>query len=84
MAYSKKTWVDGEVITDEALNNIENGIETVDTALENKAGKGEQITSPDATSDASGSTVDPTEFQEVVTLVNELKQKLNSMNGFVE
>ena len=27
MAYSKKTWADSELITKEALNNMESGIE---------------------------------------------------------
>ena len=30
MAYEKTTWVDGMVISAEAMNNIENGIETLD------------------------------------------------------
>lgn len=33
MAYSKKTWRTGELITDTALNNIENGIAANDTAV---------------------------------------------------
>lgn len=30
MAYTKKTWTSGEIITDEALNNIEAGIDAAD------------------------------------------------------
>jgi len=30
MAYEKHTWVNGEIITASKMNNIENGIETVD------------------------------------------------------
>ena len=30
MAYEKTTWVDGMVISAEAMNNIENGIATLD------------------------------------------------------
>ena len=30
MAYTKHTWVDGEIITKEKLNNIENGIENIE------------------------------------------------------
>lgn len=33
MAYEKKIWISDEVITKEALNNIENGIEAVDKAI---------------------------------------------------
>ena len=31
MAYTKHTWIDGEVITKEKLNNLENGLENVET-----------------------------------------------------
>lgn len=37
MAYSKKTWIDDEVITKEALNNIENGIANVEKAIPSNA-----------------------------------------------
>jgi len=36
MAYEKHTWVTGETIDQEKLNNIEDGIESVDIALEGK------------------------------------------------
>ena len=36
MAYNKKTWVSNEVITKEALNNIEDGIATLDNNLNEK------------------------------------------------
>ena len=39
MAYSKKTWVNDEVITKEGLNNIEMGISTNDTAITGLSGK---------------------------------------------
>lgn len=38
MAYNKKTWVSNEVITKEALNNIENGIADLDTIIKNLIG----------------------------------------------
>lgn len=31
MAYAKKTWATGDVITADALNNIENGVANIDT-----------------------------------------------------
>ena len=34
MAYNKKTWIDGEVITEDALNNIENGIQELENQIE--------------------------------------------------
>lgn len=46
------------------------------------AKKGAQISSEDATDDASSATVDPAEFTKVVTLLNEIKTALNTMNGF--
>ena len=33
MSYNKKTWASDEVITKEALNNIEEGIEAIDKAI---------------------------------------------------
>jgi hypothetical protein len=33
MAYTKKTWATGDTITDDLLNNIENGISTIDSSL---------------------------------------------------
>jgi hypothetical protein len=33
MSYNKKTWIPGEIITGEALNNIENGIENLNENL---------------------------------------------------
>lgn len=39
MAYSKKTWVDSEVITKEAMNNIENGIATASAGIPSNATK---------------------------------------------
>lgn len=90
MAYTKHTWSDGETITDALLNNIEAGVEANDkalaskanaSALTSKAAKGGNISAADATSSASGETVDPAEFAAVVTLVNECKRQLNAMNA---
>ena len=39
MAYSKKTWVDNEVITHDALNNIENGVDAADKKDKEQDGK---------------------------------------------
>ena len=41
MAYSKHTWTDGEVITKEKLNNLENGLATVETTPGPKGDKGD-------------------------------------------
>lgn len=42
MAYSKHTWTDGELITKEKLNNLENGLENVETTPGPKGETGEQ------------------------------------------
>lgn len=34
MAYNKRTWINGEVITEDALNNIENGIQELENQIE--------------------------------------------------
>ena len=39
MAYSKKTWVDDEVITKDALNNMESGIDTANKGIPSNASK---------------------------------------------
>lgn len=39
MAYTKKDWANNEVITEEALNNIETGIENVDNENTTQDGK---------------------------------------------
>ena len=39
MAYVKKTWVDEEVISKDALNNIENGIASANSGLPSNATK---------------------------------------------
>ena len=41
MAYSKHTWAQGEVITKEKLNNIENGIANIELTPGPKGEKGE-------------------------------------------
>ena len=33
MAYTKKTWIDNELITTAAMNNIENGIEDLNNKV---------------------------------------------------
>lgn len=81
MAYSKKTWSNGEVITDTALNNIETGIFNNDAAIATKAAKGSNIATADATDSASTETVDVAEFKAVVALVNACKSELNKMNA---
>ena len=42
MAYSKHTWVDGEIIDKDKLNNIENGIEGIELTPGPKGDPGEK------------------------------------------
>lgn len=43
MAYTKKDWKDGEVITEAAMNNIENGVSANDTKNTQQDGKISEI-----------------------------------------
>lgn len=65
MAYSKKTWVDGEVITKEAMNNIENGVATADAGIPVNATKAKAGLVKQATlvPEAAGANVTKAEFK---------------------
>lgn len=58
MAYEKHTWTDGEVITKEKLNNMEDGIADVEKQAgpQGPAGEAAEITSVTATVDANTGT----------------------------
>lgn len=58
MAYEKHTWQDGEVITKEKLNNMEDGIADVEKQAgpQGPAGEAAEITSVTATVDANTGT----------------------------
>lgn len=63
MAYSKKTWVDEEVITKEALNNIENGIANVEKAIPTTASTSKAGTVKQATKVAEAVGANPTKAE---------------------
>lgn len=81
MAYSKKTWTDAELITKEALNNMESGIEAA--ALKTDlAGKAKKVVGA-VTVTATNAVAAPTqaEFNKVVADLNAIKAKLDAMNA---
>lgn len=82
MAYSKKTWTDSEVITKEALNNIEGGIEAA--ALKTDlAGKAIKVAGPLNITAGNAAAAQPTqaEFNKVVADLKAIKAKLDAMNA---
>ena len=82
MAYSKKTWADSELITKEALNNMESGIEAaaLKTDLASKAKKVEGAVTITA---ANAAAAQPTqaEFNKVIVDLKAIKTKLDAMNA---
>lgn len=81
MAYSKKTWADSELITKEALNNMESGIEAA--ALKTDlAAKAKKVAGA-VTITAANAVAAPTqaEFNKVVADLNAIKAKLDAMNA---
>jgi len=82
MAYSKKTWADSELITKEALNNMESGIEAaaLKTDLADKAKKVEGAVTITA---ANAAAAQPTqaEFNKVIVDLKAIKAKLDAMNA---
>lgn len=88
MAYSKKTWSDGEVITKDALNNMETGIETANKGLPSNASKSKAGIVKQASVVASVSaedagaiteTFNQAEIQKVATLANANKTAINAL-----
>lgn len=88
MAYTKKTWVDDEVIGKEALNNMEAGIETANKGLpsnasKTKAGLVKQATLvQDVSSENAGTISDAfaqEEVQKVATLADANKTAINAI-----
>lgn len=88
MAYTKKTWVDSEVITKEGLNNMENGIEAVDKSIPTNASKAkagivkQAATVASVTAEDAGTiteTFNQTEVQKVATLADANKTTLNAL-----
>ena len=69
MAYTKTTWNDGDVITKEKMNNLENGVKTANdgipgTATTSAAGTVKQSA---LVADAAGENVTAAEFNALLT-----------------
>ena len=82
MAYSKKTWADSELITKEALNNMESGIEAA--ALKTDlAAKAKKVEGAVAITAANAAAAQPTqaEFNKVIVDLKAIKAKLDAMNA---
>lgn len=88
MAYTKKTWVDDEVISKDALNNMETGIDTANKGLPSNATKSkagivkQAATVASVTAEDAGTiteTFNQTEVQKVATLVDANKTTLNAL-----
>lgn len=69
MAYSKHTWVNDELITADKLNNLENGLENVETTPGPKGDPGAQGPKGEPGSDAKQitSVVINTDASDVIT-----------------
>lgn len=80
MAYSKKTWVDGEVITKEAMNNIENGVATADAGIPVNATKAKAGLVKQATlvPEAAGANVTKEEFKALLDALKASGQMASS------
>lgn len=80
MAYSKKTWVDGEVITKEAMNNIENGVATANTGMPVNATKAKAGVVKQATlvPEAAGTNVTKEEFKALLDALKASGQMASS------
>ena len=88
MAYTVQTWNNGDKITKEKLEHIEQGIKAVDSktvpdatteakGIVKQATKVENVSSDDTIS-VSGTSAD-TELGKLVTLTKELKTKMNAL-----
>lgn len=80
MAYSKKTWVDGEAITKEAMNNIENGVATADAGIPVNATKAKAGLVKQATlvPEAAGANVTKEEFKALLDALKASGQMASS------
>lgn len=80
MAYSKKTWVDGETITKEAMNNIENGVATADAGIPVNATKAKAGLVKQATlvPEAAGANVTKAEFKALLDALKASGQMASS------
>lgn len=83
MAYAKTTWQDGDLISAQKMNNVENGIESLDTqnsALSTQVGTiGQQLTTLSGKVDASETAVGNLETQ-----VDGIEDNVGQLNERIE
>lgn len=88
MAYTKKTWVDDEVISKDALNNMETDIDAANKGLPSNATKskaglvkqGATVTSVSAENAGTvGAEFNQTEVQKIATLADANKTAINAL-----
>lgn len=93
MAYTKKTWVDDEVIAKDALNNMETGIETANNGIPSNASKSKAGIVKQASNVADVSAEDAgtiseafnqTEVQKIATLADANKSAINAILASLE
>lgn len=93
MAYTKKTWVDDEVIAKDALNNMEAGIETANNGIPSNASKSKAGIVKQASNVADVSAEDAgtiseafnqTEVQKIATLADANKSAINAILASLE
>ena len=83
MAYNKKTWISDEVITKEALNNIENGIEAVEQSIPKKTSQLENDSGYLTEHQDLSSYVTLERYSELLTKVIELEERINTLSGII-
>jgi hypothetical protein len=84
MLYNKKTWVSGEIITEESLNNIENGIATLDENLLNCVKSINGVTPNENGNVTISATLEPPSVvNSIKEMVDTNKQYVLSTDGYI-
>lgn len=81
MAYNKKTWISNEIISKDALNNIENGIEAVEQSIPKKTSQLENDSGYITEHQDLSSYVTLERYSELLTKVIELEERIDILSG---